>query len=96
MNYRESSNWNEKNEVKCLLIMKLLEQDNPVGMRAELCKDMARTTNLKSNSITAKVGNYLSVAGINKPSNASMNTKRIYTKYKDFSISELKKIIKNF
>ena len=56
---------------------------------------MAKSTNLSVGSISAKVSNYKSVAAISNKSNASQNTKRIYKKYKDFTIKELENLIVN-
>ena len=94
MAYR--SNWNEQSELKCLLIFKQLEADNfPRGKQSKLCKAITKSTNLDATHISAKVCNYKSVAGINNSSNYSKNTFNLYHKYKDLSISELKKIIEN-
>ncbi|QKJ22039.1 hypothetical protein [Poseidonibacter lekithochrous] len=46
-------------------------------------------------NLSAKVSNYESVENINKPSNASHNTKRMYLKYKDYNIFELEEVIKD-
>ena len=94
MSFRKNSNWNEKNELKAFLIFKKLEKLNfPRGKQMELCREMEMETNLKVGSISAKVSNYKSVAGINNHSNASSDTKKTYSKYQDYSIEELKKLI---
>jgi len=54
---------------------------------------MASQTHLKPGSISAKVCNYKSVAGVNRASNASSNTTEIYNKYGHFSIEEITRII---
>lgn len=96
MSYRENSEWNKANEIRCLIIFqKLKETDFPRGKQMEYCQNMSRSTNLDVGNISAKVSNYKSVAGINKPSNASQNTKEIYEKYKDFTIKELEDLISN-
>lgn len=96
MSYRENSEWNKANEIRCFIIFqKLKETDFPRGKQMEYCQNMSRSTNLDVGNISAKVSNYKSVAGINKPSNASQNTKEIYEKYKDFTIKELEDLISN-
>ncbi len=94
MSYRKNSEWNKQNEIRCLIIFKNLKDENfPRGKQIEYCQNMSKLTNLAANNISAKVGNYKSVAGINKPSNASQNTKKIYEKYKNFTIKELEDLI---
>lgn len=60
----------------------------------EYCRDMSISTNLDSGSISAKVSNYKSVAGINAMSNASRNTIEIFNKYGDLTLLELECKIK--
>ena len=96
MSYKKGSNWNDKNEMRCLLIFKKLKKSNfPRGMQAELCWEMSSIPKigLSEGTISAKVGNYKSVAGVNNPSNDSKNTKRIYDKFKKLSIPELEREI---
>jgi hypothetical protein len=79
MAYKDSSEWNEENEIRCLVIFKKLEAENfPSGKQVEYCRALALATNLDAGNISAKVSNYKSEAGINKPSNASENTKCVY------------------
>lgn len=95
MSYRENSEWNETNEIRCLIIFQRLKEENfPYGKQIQYCQDMSKSTNLDVGSISAKVSNYKSVAGINKPSNASQNTKEIYEKYKNFTIKQLEDLVK--
>ncbi len=78
MSYRITSNWNNKNEILCLIIFKKLEAAKfPRGMQMEYCREMSLTTKLKLTSVNAKVGNYKSVARVIRPSNASKNTVEI-------------------
>jgi len=56
---------------------------------------MAKTTKLDTGNISAKIGNIKSLAGINKQSNVSKNTKRLFTQYKDYTIEELEIYIFN-
>ncbi len=94
MSFKKTSNWNKKNELESFLIFKKLEKENfPRGKQIELSRQMAKSTNLSECSISAKVSNYKSVAGINNHSNASNDTKLFYSKYKHLSIEELQQII---
>ena len=96
MSYRKKSEWNEQNEIRCLIIFQRLKEESfPRGRQMEYCQDMSKSTNLNVGNISAKVSNYKSVAGINKPSNASQNTKEIYEEYKNFTIKELEDLIWN-
>lgn len=91
MSFKNGSHWNEKNELKSFLILKKLQEENfPRGMQIKLCRQMEKETNLKTGSISAKVSNYKSEAGINNPSES---TKQTYLKYKSCSIKELEEII---
>ncbi|MBA56829.1 MAG: hypothetical protein CMK89_20445 [Pseudomonadales bacterium] len=95
MTYKDSSEWNEENEIRCLIIFKKLEAENfPRGKQMEYCREMEKITNLDAGNISAKVSNFKSVAGINNDSNASQNTKDIYAKYKNTSMSELEALLK--
>lgn len=94
MNYKDSSDWNDINELRCLVILKKLIAENfPRNRQMELCREVASKCNLTSESISAKVSNYKSLAGINNNSNASNNSKIIYKKYNQLSVDELEKII---
>jgi len=94
MSFKDSSNWNEKNELKAFIIFKRLEELNfPRGKQIELCRVMEKETKLAAENICAKVSNYKSIAGINNNSNASNDTKEAYIKYKDYSIKDLEEII---
>lgn len=50
---------------------------------------MAKSTNLNVDSISAKVSNYKSMAGVNN----SSNTIEIYHKYGHLSIQDIKEVI---
>ncbi len=94
MAYR--TKWDDKKELLCLLIFKQLQVENfPRGKQIKLCEEMAKTTNLSAGSISAKVCNYKSLAGINNSSNASKNTIRLYDQFKDFSVHKLEELILN-
>jgi hypothetical protein len=94
MTYKESSEWNELNELRCLEIFQKLREENfPRGRQIDLCKKMARITNLEVGSISAKVSNYKSVGGINRASNASSNTMRLFSKFGELSAIQLGALI---
>lgn len=94
MSYSENSEWNGKNEIRCMIIFKKLESEGfPRGKQMEYCREMALLSKLDAGNISAKVSNYKSVAGINKPSHASVNTIDLYKRYCDFSIPQLKELI---
>lgn len=89
MSYR--SNWNDLNELKCLLIFKQLQLAGfPRGLQKQLCEEMSKSTHLDSGNISAKICNIKSIAGVNNTSNYSQNTKKIYDTYHNLSIEELK------
>ena len=90
MNYRKGSLWDDKNELHCLLIFKRLQATGfPRGKQIEYCRELSRITKLGTGSISAKVCNYKSVAGVNNESNASLKTKEIYKRFGHLSIQEL-------
>lgn len=94
MNYKDSSDWNDINELSCLVILKKLILENfPRKRQMELCREMASKCNLTSGSISAKVSNYKSLASINNKSNASNNSKIIFKKYNQLPVIELEKMI---
>ena len=94
MSYRTSSHWNEENEIRCLIIFKKLQAANfPRGKQIDYCREMARSTMLDAGSISAKVSNYKSVAGVNNASNASVNTVVLYQNYGHLSVQELEKLV---
>jgi len=94
MSYKASSLWNEKNEIRCLIIFKQLEAERfPRGRQMELCREMSRITGLDPTNISAKVGNFKSVAGVNRASNASRNTVEIHRRFGHLSIPDLQKLV---
>ena len=95
MHYR---NWSDKSELLCLQAFKKLQQQGfPRGKQALLCAELAeklaKTTKLTTGSLSAKICNYKSVAGINNPSNASENTRKLYAQYSHLSPEELQREI---
>ena len=94
MGYRKTSQWNEINELRCLIIFKKLQADNfPRGKQMEYCREMSMVTKLDPGNISAKVSNYKSVAGVNNASNASTNSIELYKLYCHLSIVELNKMV---
>jgi hypothetical protein len=94
MSYKESSNWNEINEIRCLIIFKRLQNEKfPRNKQMSYCREIEKVSNLDASNLSAKVSNFKSVAGINKSSNASKNTIYVYNTYGHLSINELEKII---
>ncbi len=66
-------------------------------MITKRCRELEqRTKNSPSlTSLKAKVGNYKSLAGISNDSNWSEASERLFNKYKDHSIEQLKSVIKD-
>lgn len=94
MAYRETSLWNELNELRCLLAFKKLEHLGfPRGKQSEFSCDISQNSGLEVGNISAKICNYKSVAGVNNESNASVNTKQLYSQYGHKSITELEELI---
>ena len=96
MNYRNDSLWNDKNELRCLLIFKKLQAEGfPRGKQIEYCRELSKNTKLDSGSLSAKVCNYKSVAGVNNASNASIKTKELYKNFGHLSVHDLEKKIES-
>ncbi len=94
MTYKTDSEWNEQNEIRCLIIFKRLQAEKfPRGRQAEYCREMARVARLDPTNISAKVSNYKSVAGVNRASNASRNTVELYRKYGQLPIEQLERLV---
>ena len=68
-----------------------------MGRQIERCRELEQRTKKSpsSGSLSAKVCNYKSLAGINNASNYSQNSKRLFDKYKNHSIEQLKSVIKD-
>lgn len=97
MTYKDNSDWNDINEIRCLIILKILILENfPRNRQMELSKELARISKLSKESISAKVSNFKSLAKINNNSNASKNSKLIFEKYNGYTIIELQKMISEF
>ena len=65
----------------------------PRGKQMYYCREMSAVIELTPESISAKICNYKTVAGVNAHSNASANTKRLFKKHSDCTIAEIEKII---
>jgi len=67
MTYRTGSKWNDVNELRALAIFKSLqEQGFPRGEQRRNCLEISSITGISPSSMSAKVRNYKSVAGINR------------------------------
>lgn len=95
MAFKNTSGWNKKTELQAYLIFrKAFEKNFPRGYQAKLCEELAKESKLlDKGNISAKVCNYKSEAGINKPSRSSIDTKNNYIEYADYSINEIERII---
>ncbi len=94
MPFREESKWNELNELRCLLIFKKLESEGfQHGKQIEYCRKIEAISNLSAENLSAKVCNYKSLAGVNKPSNASTESKEAFKKYGKMSLSEFENVV---
>jgi hypothetical protein len=93
-NYRQGSNWNDANELRCLQVMlKLQEEKFPRGLQAQLCRQLDNNSKLKYPTLSAKVGNYKSVAGYTKPTNASNCTIHFFNLFGHLRSGDLTNII---
>lgn len=96
-NYRTSSHWTDANELRCLqILLQLKEQNYPRGMQADLCRQMALTSNLTYETTSAKVGNYKSLTGITGPSSTSSACEQMYRIFGHLTASDLNPIIEGF
>ena len=96
--YRKGSGWNDETEMMCLLIFKILKDENfPRGKQAKLCKKMASIPQigLKEKSINSKISDYKKASSYKSFSHDSTNTKYIYEKYHKLSIRKLEKKIQS-
>lgn len=92
--YKKDSGWNDMVELECFYVARLVEVNKENGLQARLCKNISeKNPKLTQGSISAKVTNFKSLMGIVNDSNASLNSKRIYNKYKDFSLEEINREI---
>lgn len=92
--YRVGSKWNDLNEFRCLLAFKCLqEQGYPKNMLTDLAKEISQISEISIGSVKAKIGNYKSVAGVTRHSNASSQNILIFNKYGHLNSNKLKEII---
>ncbi len=93
MSYRTTIQWNEKNEIRCLIIFKKLQAEKfPRGKQTVYCREMSKSTNIDPKKIIAKVSNYKAAARINFASNASVKTTELFNKYGQLPIKKLEKL----
>jgi hypothetical protein len=92
--YRRGSRWSDLNELRCLLAYKQLEEAKfPRNKLSTLAKEIAHLSGLPVGSVKAKIGNYKSVAGITGHSNASQNTKSMYSQYGHLTSIKLQELV---
>ncbi|MDY0340542.1 MAG: hypothetical protein RBS17_04955 [Coriobacteriia bacterium] len=90
MAFRSGSLWSERNELRCLALMKKLhEEGSPAGRQAEYSRALAASTGLSVRSVNAKIGNFKSLAGLIGPSNWSQNSKAAWEKYGHLPAAEI-------
>lgn len=93
-NYREGSIWDDDLELRCFLIFKKAEAQNfKRGLVTDLCRELAKNHNLDEGTLKAKVGNYKSLAGYTKPTNASMATIQLFELYKNYEIVQIENLL---
>ena len=95
--FNEGSGWSLRMELECFLIFKKLEAANfPRGMQTDLCNELKSRSSLSSGTITAKVGNFKSEAGVSRASNSSQATKYIAENFGELSVSETEALLKGY
>lgn len=93
-NYRVGSVWDDGLELRCFLIFKQAESQNfKRGLVTELCRKLAKARNVDEGTLKAKVGNYKSLAGYTRPTNASTSTVRMFEKYKHLSKQDIETLL---
>lgn len=94
MNDAADSEWNDAIDIQCLIIFKrLFVGDFPRGRQIEYCRELSKEINIDAERLSARVSDYKSAAGLNQSSHASMNTTRLYKKYRHTSIKELERML---
>lgn len=95
-NYRAGSVWDDELELRCFLVFKEAESQNfKRGLVTELCRKLAKARNIDEGTLKAKVGNYKSLAGYTRPTNASTSTIRIFEQYKNLSKQDIETLLNN-
>ncbi len=90
MAYRKGSLWSDENEIRCLALMKSLQEEGfPLGKQAEYSREFADASGLRWQSINAKIGNFKSLAGLSGDSHWSTNSERVWNQYGHLSAAEL-------
>lgn len=94
MNDGNGSERNEGMDIQCLIIFKrLYVEDFPRGRQIEYCRKLSQDTKIEADRLSARVSDFKSAAGLNQSSHASMNTVRLYKKYRHTSIRELERML---
>lgn len=94
MAYQEGSLWSEENEIRCLALMKRLQEEGfPRGRQSQYGRELAAASGLSFPSINAKIGNFKSLAGVIGPSNWSDNSEAIWKKYGHLSAVEISALV---
>ena len=95
--FSDASGWSLENELRCFVVFKMLEAESfPRGGQSELCRELENITELSFNTINAKVGNFKSVAGVTRESNASDATKYIMKHYGKMSLQEAEALLEGY
>lgn len=94
MSYSDQSNWSDNAEIECLIALKLLiDEGFPRGRQSVFSDSISAKYELDKGSVSAKISNFKSLAGINNKSNASENSRKIYKQYSNYTVLELRKLI---
>ncbi|MDT8448502.1 MAG: hypothetical protein RRB13_16550 [bacterium] len=94
MSYLNGSNWNDLNEMRCLLIYLKLKSESPKrGAQQAYCQAIEQKAGISSGSLSSKVSDYSKISGGNRSSHFSQNTQRIFEQFGHFAISEVEKEI---
>lgn len=95
MAFRKGSLWSEENEIRCLALMKRLQEEgSPRGRQAQYGRELARSSGLSFRTINAKVGNFKSLAGLIGPSNWSRNSEEVWEKYGHLTAAEVSALVR--
>lgn len=95
MAFQSGSLWSEPNEIRCLALMKRLQEEGfPRGRQAQLSRELAASTGLPVRSVSAKIGNFKSLAGLIEPSNWSQNSAVIWERYGHLSAAEVQALVR--
>jgi hypothetical protein len=91
--YRRDSKWDDEMELRCLVIFKKLQTEGfPTGRQMKLCQALSSSSGLSARTLSAKVSNFKSVAGINNAAHVSSNTVSMYKLYGKRSVAEIEQL----